>query len=217
MLRKLALILASLAMVSSAQALQVYNVTDTSVVNCSGASHGLWTNNDIGGGSCSNYFSIDATFTLFNDDADTANWYAELIGSATNPQSVSADINLTFSTWSDALTSGQTYKKEGGAAYNPATMDFFADIEGIISIAGTDYLFGNMVPGYTFQYGLGANAKDPNEFGGSAWIQSPNMTSGHWDLNLTLTPVPIPAAIWLFGSALMGFAGYGKFRKQAAV
>lgn len=208
----------------SAQALEIYNVSNTSAVNCSGAPHGLWTNNDIGGGSCSNFFSIDATFTLYNDDADSNNWYAELLGTATNPQSVVANIDLTFSTWSDAIAPGQTYKKEGGAAYDPATMDFFSDVEGSISIGADNYLFGNMVPTYTFQYGQGANAKDPNEFGGSAWIQALNMNgqpgpgalmaSHHWDLNLTFTPVtvPGPASIVVFSLGLLGF---GVFRKKA--
>jgi hypothetical protein len=32
------------------------------------------------------------------------------------------------------------------------------------------------------------------------------------DAELVLSPVPVPAAVWLFGTALMGFAGFGKRR-----
>jgi hypothetical protein len=31
--------------------------------------------------------------------------------------------------------------------------------------------------------------------------------------SITMSPVPIPAAIWLFSSALLGFAGFDRYRK----
>lgn len=31
-----------------------------------------------------------------------------------------------------------------------------------------------------------------------------------------LSPVPVPAAVWLFGTALAGFAGFGRFKKKTA-
>ena len=36
------------------------------------------------------------------------------------------------------------------------------------------------------------------------------------DLEWTITPVPLPAAAWLFGSALVGLAGMGRRRKAKA-
>lgn len=200
------LLAVSLAFISclvtfSTQAAVVYGVTNTSVTGCSGAPHGLWTNSDFGGGSCSNNFSIDGTFTLHNDDADSANWYGILEATAANPQNISAAINLTFSGFQDASAN---YKQENGAPYNAATMDFFTAVLGEIDISGTTYAIDSFVGSYTFQYGEGANAKDKNEFGASAWIQSSDMSSHHWDLNLTLSEVPLPAGVWLFGSALIG-------------
>jgi len=35
------------------------------------------------------------------------------------------------------------------------------------------------------------------------------------DVVLSTSPVPIPAAIWLFGTALIGLLGFGKRRKVA--
>jgi hypothetical protein len=205
-----------------AYATTVYNVSSTSVVNCSGSEHGLWTDSDITGGSCSNYFDIqdDSTFTIFNDDADSNNWYAELDMTALNPQGLEADIFLTLTGYSQALPVGGTYKQEGGALYNPATMDFFSSVLGIIGINGASYDIDGFVGDYAFQYGLGANAKSASEFGGSAWIQSCSdshvivsacMTSDHWDLNLTFSEVPEPASLVLMSIGLLGM--YSRRRK----
>lgn len=189
----------------------VYDVSSTSVNNCS--AHGLWTSSDIGGGSCSNYFDVQngSTFTIFNDDADSSNWYAELDLTAVNPQNVEADVFLTLTGFSDTVG---TYKKEGGAAYNPLTMDFFENVLGTIAINGSDYDIDGFVGSYAFQYGLGANAKSATEFGASAWIQSCTdsnvvpgsscMTSHHWDLNLTFTPVPEPGPLAIMALGLLG-------------
>ncbi len=35
------------------------------------------------------------------------------------------------------------------------------------------------------------------------------------DAELVLAPVPVPAAVWLFGTALIGLVGFGKRRKTA--
>ena len=35
------------------------------------------------------------------------------------------------------------------------------------------------------------------------------------DVQLSVNPVPVPAAIWLFGTALIGLVGFGKRRKSA--
>ncbi len=198
----------------SSHASIIYDVFDTSKTNCAGAAHGLWTNTDIAGGTCSNYFSIDGKFTLFNDDADSTNWYATLSSTATNPQNVTANIDLIFTGFEDSWAG---YKQETGAPYNPATMDFFSAVSGTIDILGTSYDIDSFVGPHAFQYGDGANAKDADKFGGSAWIQSPDITSHHWDLNLVFAAppgpsveIPEPSTLLLFGLAFLGLVSFRK-------
>jgi hypothetical protein len=38
---------------------------------------------------------------------------------------------------------------------------------------------------------------------------------GEWNTVATITPVPVPAAVWLFGSGLIGIAGFARQRKAA--
>tara|TARA_R110002110_G_scaffold119309_1_gene293712 strand:- start:16856 stop:17527 length:672 start_codon:yes stop_codon:yes gene_type:complete len=201
----------------SSHASIIFDVTNTLDVNCAGSPHGLWTNSDLVGGNCSNYFSMEGTFTLYNDDADNANWYAVLSSTAINPQNTNADVNLTFSGFQDSWS---PYKQEDGAPYNPSTMDFFTNILGTIDIAGTSYDFDSFVGDYVFQYGEGANAKDENEYGASAWIQSADISSHHWDINLTLTPslgdfvveVPEPSPLLLYTLAILSFVMAKKWK-----
>lgn len=195
----------------------IYKVSSTSVVNCGGAPHGLWTNGSIGGGSCSNYFDIDGLFNLDNTDANPDNWTAKLTGTAVNPQGKVAVIDIDLS---DFVELGGDYKKEGGVTYNGVTdtpdIDFFETIVGTIVIDGVNYVISNFM--HDFQFGPGANAKDPNEFGGAAWISNTDPTGaknahGHWDLNLTFSNVPAPAALGLFGLGLAGLGFAGRRRR----
>ena len=76
--------------------------------------------------------------------------------------------------------------------------------------------------GPVLQIGTGANDKNL-AFGGSTWVdvfsdqarQNKWFGNRHWDLNMNLTAVPVPAAVWLLGIALMGFVGMRRKAKQA--
>ncbi|MCH9699010.1 MAG: hypothetical protein K0U68_12985 [Gammaproteobacteria bacterium] len=182
--------------------------------------HGLWTSQDIQTGSGSPYFSIDGLLNIDDSAANSNNWTATLVAKATNPQGLEADINLAFNNW----TTDYNYKQEGGLPYNPANVDFFTSVLGTITIDNNIYDIDGFASGFGFQYGLGANAKNPNAFGASAWIQSCQngvngacMNSHHWDLNLNLAPapVPIPGAVYLFVSGLFGL-GIFKRKNQTA-
>lgn len=198
----------SLFIISSAQAASVYVVSDAASPAC--GDHGLWTNKRHKK-RCNNYYSIDGTMTV-NDDGT-----AVLDATAMNPKGRKAYIDLTFFGRQDTI-GGYNYKKEGGGSYNPAQQDFFTGVEGTIKFLkrngnirtfGINQLYGNT----TGQIGVGANAKSM-DYGFSAWVTCQRSNgrnclgkSSHWDLNLDLSPVPIPAAVWLFGSALLGFFG----------
>lgn len=202
----------------SANAVVVYDVSDTGKLGCKDRPHGLWTNKEFGDGNpngCkakANFFSIqDGTqFILYNDSADSSDWYATLTGTAQNGHGQIASIDLTFENYLDALIDPYKYKVEGGSSYNPDAQDFFTDVNGSIDVYGNSYAITDFVPGYTFQYGLGANAKRADEHGGSAWVQSADIDSHHWDLNLKFekASVPEPSILMLMLLGLVGLVGF---------
>ncbi|MGJ0490311.1 hypothetical protein [Methylobacter sp.] len=64
----------------------------------------------------------------------------------------------------------------------------------------------------------------------SAWLLEPGSTFGHWEMNIIGTddfrnlshmtlygsPVPVPAAVWLFGSGLLGLIGAARRKSTTA-
>lgn len=108
----------------------------------------------------------------------------------------------------------------------------------------TDRFTLDLVDRTSFQFGLGANDKT-GAFGASAWMDIESWThtvmtqqfdrarqawisiempswsfnhklGGHWDLNMDLNAVPLPAAAWLFITGLLGVFGFGKYSKRRA-
>jgi hypothetical protein len=93
-----------------------------------------------------------------------------------------------------------------------------------VIIDSVTYYLGMVMLGQgpVLQIGTGANDKNL-AFGASTWVdvfsdqgrQNKLFGNKHWDLNMNLTAVPVPAAVWLLGSALLGFVGMRKKAKQA--
>lgn len=182
----------------------------------------LWTNSlnpgGVGsdcGGRSNNYFSLNAGSTLTEYDDGTA----VLTATATNPADpvgINATINITFGSRSETHTPSKI--KEGGGP-ELTEWDFYQSItNGVITIDGyQDNFTVGMHNGYSLQIGQGANDKSA-AFGGSVWmdVTGNGYGGGHWDINMDLAPVPVPATVWLFGSALLGLAGFSRRRKTQA-
>ena len=220
-MKKITLAAALLLITSVSQAAMIqYKVTD---YNGGSAQHGLWTNNDY---TTDRYFSVvdGMTFTINdNNTASVADDVAHLRGMAVatgfNPD-LYADIDLYFTGGLSSLSSPYVYKQEGGLPYASLTdAVFWTNVFGTIKIGGNTYDVARMVWNngrrYTFQFGVGANAKNKTELGGSAWIQTCQdssdlqggscMNSHHWDLNLAMIPTSVPAPSVL--AMLLGAAG----------
>jgi len=186
---------------------------------CSPSTHGLWTNGFNVGGTCGNFFDIDSgTLTEFDDGT------AKLWATATNGGGFVADIELELSDFS-ATPPGPV--KQGGFSGSSLTNGekqdiidtwrFYEDIQGTITINSVVYQITILGGSPAYQQGDYANDKTP-DFGASAWLKASRngYDYAHWDINLDLTPVPLPAAVWLFGSAIVGLVGIGRRRKLAA-
>lgn len=207
------------ASVNAANVTNIWSVSDTAVINCPSSPHGLWTNTlelGGGGGSCNEYYSIDAGSLLTEFDDGTA----KLVATATNPAGVQASIDISFGGWMDNYSP----VKNGGGG-DPNDWDFYTTIDANskITIQGTDYFVGiHDAPGsdFVFQIGPGANDKTL-AYGGSVWLDVFEATgaplyngASHWDINMELTAVPLPAAVWLFGAGLVGLVSVAR-RKPA--
>ena len=107
-----------------------------------------------------------------------------------------------------------------GTAANPVFLT-----QGDLTNAGDDNIWGGSLNGFANASGLaGTSAGNLGTLG--AWsfnysntgAPNPHVVSGTWMLDaeagsLTYSAVPVPAAAWLFGSALVGLAGIGRRRK----
>lgn len=105
----------------------------------------------------------------------------------------------------------------GGVGFAPITFDQDFNITAATGI-GTLFTAYNCVgPGLACN-GLGPefkgslDANGPIAVGPQVWsVTTPNFGT----IDFTPTIVPVPAAAWLFGSALVGLAGIGRKRKAA--
>ncbi len=210
-----AVVISCLSLTAKAALLAQYEVS-----NYSGGSHGLWAPDYSPA-----FFSLNGTFSIFENAGVIT---GELVATGSNGTN-NATINILLEDFLETYA----YKKENGvdyaadpslydsteiAAYNNIDIDFFETLSGTIDIDGTLFTVANCGPcGYGFQFGMGANAKTTDEFGGSAWISNQFHTgTQHWDLNLAFTPsqnsVDEPLSAFIFG---LGLLGLGLARKKS--
>ena len=152
---------------------------------------------------------------------------------------VGTDTTVTGSigggTWSVASTTpffGLTWTAHSGTTFGPGTYSIDTIEGGIYNITvGAGQVGGHIL----FNWGATANIDVVNvwDIGGpttcaQAWCSSDidgdgirgiGMIDGAFpgfNANFDFTPVPIPAAVWLFGSGLLGLVGVARRRKASA-
>jgi len=89
-------------------------------------------------------------------------------------------------------------------------------------LAGTYWLGFEVQSGDTLVFGSMQNdvpsplSNYANTVNGSVPVYVGTFSTGvGMRIDATLSPVPVPAAVWLFGTALVGLVGFGKRRKAA--
>jgi len=201
---------------SAASITHKWAVTDGQTI---GDDHGLWTN------GLSSTTTENAKRHSFNSGSlltEYDNGTAQLVATATNRHGQTADINMWFGGYAT------TYPKvKTGGGSDTSDWRFYSTVtEGsTITIDSTTYYLGMVMlgTGPVLQIGTGANDKNL-AFGASTWLDifsdqartEKLFGNAHWDLNMNLTAVPVPAAIWLFGSAMIGLVGMRRKNKLAA-
>lgn len=87
---------------------------------------------------------------------------------------------------------------------------------GVIYDLNFGALFGvNSAPEEFDSVGLGILASRSVTTGnGKKAVTTDYQLAAHWEA-VTLTPVPVPAAVWLFGSGLLGLVGFARRKKTA--
>lgn len=141
--------------------------------------------------------------------SDTGTPKKELISAAYDPAPAGGGVDTDTWIYFDFAGPG-TFEGTGGAA----------------SVLDLVFTQRGQSRGFKGQFGEGANGKnillgysawfswalDPN---GVSFVQCPTVNpdcEGIGDININLNPVPLPAAAWLFGSALLGFIGFSRRR-----
>ncbi len=105
------------------------------------------------------------------------------------------NVQLDFSGWG-AVWNGISAINLGGDSVNYASETGLATLTCVSDCSQGDR--------FTLDYAAHVPLNDPSNFGGI-----------YWKIHLegTVSAVPVPAAIWLFGSGLLGLAGFARARK----
>ena len=136
------------------------------------------------------------------------------LASSANGTPATDDVQVNFSILADDLTSGQTHQQI--SSWNPCTPSFIcgsSDVQSIdtsISIANGDTI---QLSGSLWQHldaQQGGTGSNTYSFSSTSDVTSIELSSGY-----TLTPVPLPATVWLLISGLGAIGAMARRRKAA--
>ena len=127
-------------------------------------------------------------------------------------------VSITYTGIFDLTGSGVSGDFTSGTALTADLLDF--GFAGTGAAGGFEFLYTNITGDLLSFF------TDANDVGGiiaSTFDQAP--VAGDWDTNMTFqgdfaatsnvdTFVPVPAAVWLFGSGLLGLAGFRRSRRK---
>lgn len=205
-----------------------YNVES---INTGSNLHTFWLPNLISGQS--NYWQFDANGGSFNHSGANATLNGTIVNNSDAMKQFDVDITFNFShkgnpgpgpkcEFGGAACASAKYVSQSAQfeyfTYATATLTGLNMLSGLtlaLTVAPVD---GSLPP----QLGYGANNKDIDEFGFSSWFKwnvASNTTgtkygNGQGDINIELTPVPVPAALPLLGSVIAGFGFFGWLRRR---
>jgi len=161
------------------------------------------------GGATATNFEVagHAQFLSTTLNNSTTTLTAATTGSLTHMAGLNTDI-------------GSINSNSGGASSIEGASPATAGIWDITNTSGTAYWDGASIPNYNAQ-GVTANlyyvtggggiaSKVSTTLEGTAYLSASGLV-----LTGTSSPVPLPAAVWLFGSGLLGLAGVARRKAQA--
>ncbi|MBG6208223.1 hypothetical protein IWQ49_002883 [Labrenzia sp. EL_126] len=204
---------------------------ETESVNTGFNLHTFWLPNLLDGAS--SYWQFDTAGGSFNYDGSTAKLTGTIVNNTDSTKKFDVDVNLNFT-----QKGGRTAKCELGGACSSLQYanqeNFFEYFSyGSATLTGLGMLAGLLLDlteapadgKYPPQLGYGANNKNIDEFGLSTWFfwnttgtnAALKNASGQGDINIELTPVPVPAALPLLagGLGLMTFMGWRRRKMQS--
>lgn len=129
---------------------------------------------------------------------------------------VDNDLITATGTFDDSVLVGGTGTIDFSLSSNSLTITvgsisyFESDDNGLPTIS----LFSGDLDAFNFSTTLDGNSFDSyfNTFDG--FDSNGLAINGTWNSTVTLSPVPVPAAVWLFGSGLLGLVGVARRRTR---
>ena len=160
-------------------------------------------------------------FSVASDATNVRLWTDSFMANATNPSGTNFDpITALWNTSTGALIN----QNDDNPSINPATQTFYDSGFSLATLAAGDYFF--TVAAFN-NFAAGSNISNGFNFDGQAPIaiglfnqpaNALNARGSFWSVNLDgvdtatgpVSAIPLPGAVWLFGTAIAGFAGFGR-------